>query len=194
MAIGEMAIGAMVHQLARNWGWIVFRGVAAILFGVLAFAWPSLTLGVLVVIWGAYALSDGLLSLVAAFKIKDAGKPMWPLVVVGLLGIAAGVLTFVWPGMTALVLLSFIAAWALITGVFQVVAAIRLRKVISNEWLLAISGVLSMAFGVLMLARPAAGALAVIWIIGWYATLFGVTLVMLGLRIKGLASSVPKLA
>ena len=194
MAIGDMAIGAMVHQLARNWGWIVFRGVAAILFGVLAFAWPSLTLGVLVVIWGAYALSDGLLSLVAAFKIKDAGKPMWPLVVVGLLGIAAGVLTFVWPGMTALVLLSFIAAWALITGIFQVVAAIRLRKVISNEWLLAISGVLSMAFGVLMLARPAAGALAVIWIIGWYATLFGVTLVMLGLRIRGLAGSVPKLA
>ena len=133
MALGGMAIGAVVHQLARNWGWIVFRGVAAIMFGVLAL-----------------------------------------------------------PGMTALVLLSFIAAWALITGVFQVAAAIRLRKVISNEWMLALSGVLSIAFGVLMLARPAAGAPAVIWIIGWYATLFGVMLVMLGLRIRGLAGSVPK--
>lgn len=194
MALGGMAIGAMVHQLARNWGWIVFRGVAAILFGVLAFAWPTLTLGVLVIIWGAYALSDGLLALVAAFKFKDEGKPMWSLAVVGLLGIATGVLTFAWPGMTALVLLSFIAAWALITGIFQIVAAIRLRKVISNEWLLALSGVLSIAFGVLMLARPAAGALAVVWIIGWYATFFGLMLVMLGFRIKSLASNVPKLA
>jgi len=192
MAIGNMAIGAMVHELTRSWGWIVFRGVVAILFGVLAFAWPGLTLTALVILWGAYALSDGLLALIAAYRIRDAGKPMWPLIVVGLLGIAAGVLTFMQPQMTALVLLSFIAAWALITGIFQVVAAIRLRKMISNEWWLALSGLLSIAFGVVMLARPGAGALAVVWIIGWYAILFGVVLVMLGLRIKGLAGRVPR--
>jgi len=192
MAIGNMAIGAMVQELTRSWGWIVFRGVVAILFGVLAFAMPGLTLTALVILWGAYALSDGLLALIAAFRIRDAGKPMWPLIVVGLLGIAAGVLTFMQPQMTALVLLSFIAAWALITGIFQVVAAIRLRKMISNEWWLALSGLLSIAFGVAMLARPNAGALAVIWIIGWYAIVFGVVLVMLGFRIKGLAGSVPR--
>src|SRR5439155_9193140 len=98
------------------------------------------------------------------------------MIVVGLIGIAAGILTFMWPQMTALVLLAFIAGWALATGIFQVFAAIKLRKVISNEWLLALSGVLSIAFGAIMIARPGAGALAVIWIIGWYAILFGVAL------------------
>ncbi len=194
MPLGDMAIGTMVGHLARNWGWIVFRGVAAILFGVLAFAWPSLTLGVLVILWGAYAFADGLLALTAAFKIRDGGRPMWSLILIGLLGIAAGVLTFVWPRMTALALLSFIAAWALITGIFQIAAAIRFRAVISNEWLMVLSGLLSVAFGVLFIARPGAGALAVVWIIGWYATLFGVLLVMLGFRLKGLAGSAPKLA
>ena len=189
-----MAIEAMIGHLARSWGWVVLRGVAAILFGILAFARPNLTLTVLVIFWGAYALLDGLLALIAGLRIKDGGKPMWSLIVLGLLGIAAGVLTFLWPGLTAIVLLSFIAAWALVTGIFQVVAAIRLRKVITNEWMMVLSGLLSIAFGVLMLVRPNAGALAVIWIIGWYAILFGVLVVMLGFRLKGLAASAPKLA
>lgn len=189
-----MALGTLVGHLTRNWGWIVLRGVAAILFGILAFAWPGLTLTILVAVWGFYALSDGLFALIAAFKMKDAGRPLWPMVVVGLLGIAAGILTFVWPGMTALVLLSFIALWALASGIFQIAAAIRLRAVITNEWLMVISGLLSIGFGVLMLARPGAGALAVAWIIGWYAMLFGVLLVVLGFRLKGLASRMPKTA
>jgi len=187
-----MAIGTMMGLLARNWGWIVLRGVAAIVFGVLAFVRPGITLSVLVLLWGAYALVDGLLALSAGFKIKDGGKPMWSLILVGLVGIAAGVVTFLWPGMTALVLLTFIAAWALITGIFQVVAAIRLRKVIANEWLLGLSGLLSIAFGALLLARPGAGALAVIWTIGWYAILLGVLLLMLGFRLRGLTASVPR--
>lgn len=189
-----MAIATMMGHLARNWGWIVLRGVAAILFGVLSFAWPSITLAALVLLFGVYALADGLLALVAAFKIRDGGKPMWSLLVVGLLGITAGIFTFAWPGMTALVLLAFIASWALITGFFQILAAIRLRAVITNEWLLGLSGLLSIGFGVLMLARPGAGALAVIWIIAWYAIFFGATLVMLGFRLKGLAAGIPKLA
>ena len=187
-----MAIGTMIGEVGRSWGWIVLRGVAAIVFGVLAFVWPGLTLSVLVLLWGAYALADGLLALLAAFKMRDGGKPMWALVLIGLIGIAAGVVTFVRPQMTALALLAFIAAWAVITGVLQVVAAIRLRKMIANEWMLGLSGLLSIAFGVLMLARPGAGALAVVWLIGWYAILFGVAVAMLGFRIKGLAGHLPR--
>ena len=187
-----MAIGAMIGYLARNWGWIVLRGVVAVIFGVMAFVWPGITLSVLVLFWGAYALADGVLALVAAFKIRDEGRPMWQLIAVGLLGIAAGVITFMRPGITALALLAFIAVWALATGIFQVAAAIRLRKVIANEWLLGLSGALSILFGVFMLARPGAGALAVVWVIAWYAILFGVALVMLGFRLKGLVNRIPK--
>jgi uncharacterized membrane protein HdeD (DUF308 family) len=187
-----MAIVSMVVQLARNWGWIVLRGITAILFGVLAFVWPGRTLAVLVLLFGAYAFVSGLLALVAGFRIKDAGRPMWPLVIIGLISLGAAIATFVRPGMTALVLLSFIAGWALLTGTFEIAAAIRLRRVIANEWMMGLSGLLSIAFGALMLARPGAGALAVVWIIAWYAVLFGIALVMLGFRLKGVASHLPK--
>jgi len=174
----------MLEHLGRNWGWIVLRGVAAILFGILAFVLPGITLAVLVIVWGAYALADGILALVAAYRVRDQGKPFWSLVIVGLLGIAAGIVTFIWPGMTALVLLLFIAAWAVVMGIFQIIAAIRLRKEIQNEWLLGLSGVLSVLFGIIMFAQPGAGALAVIWVIAAYAIVFGVLLVWLGLRLK----------
>ncbi len=174
----------MLEHLSRNWGWVVLRGVAAVLFGVLAFVWPGITLAALVIVWGAYALADGILSLIAAYRIRDQGKPFWSLVVVGLLGIAAGIVTFIWPGMTALVLLMFIAAWAVVMGIFQIIAAIRLRKEIQNEWLLALSGALSVLFGIIMFVAPGAGALAVIWVIGAYAIVFGVLLIWLGLRLK----------
>jgi uncharacterized membrane protein HdeD (DUF308 family) len=186
-----MAIGTLVHELARNWGWIALRGAAAILFGVLAFAWPGITLVVLTLFWGAYALLDGVLALVGAFRMKDEGKPIWPLVLVGVLGIAAGILAFMWPGMTALILLIFIAAWAIVTGVLQIVAAIRIRKVIDNEWLLILSGALSVAFGALMVWSPGAGALAVVWVIAAYAIFFGILLVALGFRLRGLARAAP---
>jgi uncharacterized membrane protein HdeD (DUF308 family) len=174
----------MLEHLGRNWGWVVLRGVAAVLFGILAFAWPGITLAVLVIVWGAYALADGVLALVAAYRVRDQGKPFWSLVIVGLLGIAAGIVTFIWPGMTALLLLTFIAAWAVVMGIFQIVAAIRLRKEIENEWLLGLSGVLSVLFGILMFIQPGAGALAVIWVIGAYAIAFGILLIWLGMRLK----------
>ena len=132
----------MLELLRRNWGWVVLRGVAAVLFGLLAFALPGITLAVLVLIWGAYAIVDGVLALIAAYRVRDR-RPFWSLLIVGLLGIVAGVVTFLWPVMTALLLLMFIAAWAVVMGIFQIIAAIRLRKVIQNEWLLALSGVLS---------------------------------------------------
>ena len=174
----------MLEHLSRNWGWIVLRGVAAVLFGVLAFLWPGITLAVLVIVWGAYALADGVLALIAAYRVRDRGKPFWSLVIVGLLGIAAGIVTFIWPGMTALVLLMFIAAWAVVMGIFQIIAAIRLRKEIQNEWLLGLSGVLTVLFGIIMFVAPGAGALAVIWVIAAYAIVFGILLIWLGLRLK----------
>ena len=174
----------MLEHLSRNWGWIVLRGVAAVLFGVLAFLWPGITLAALVIVWGAYALADGVLSLIAAYRVRDRGKPFWALVIVGLLGIAAGIVTFIWPGITALVLLMFIAAWAVVMGIFQILAAIRLRKEIQNEWLLGLSGILSVLFGIIMFVQPGAGALAVIWVIGAYAIVFGILLIWLGLRLK----------
>jgi uncharacterized membrane protein HdeD (DUF308 family) len=174
----------MLEHLGRNWSWIVLRGVAAVLFGILAFALPGITLAALVIVWGAYALADGILSLIAAYRVRDQGKPFWSLVIVGLLGIAAGIVTFIWPGMTALLLLMFIAAWAVVMGIFQIVAAIRLRKEIQSEWLLGLSGVLSVLFGIIMFVQPGAGALAVIWVIAAYAIVFGVLLIWLGLRLK----------
>ena len=181
----------MMSQVNRMWGWIVLRGIVAIVFGIMAFAWPGLTLTALVLVWGVYALVDGVFALIAAFRM--GGKPMWALAIIGVLGIAAGVVTFLWPQMTALVLLAFIAGWALATGIFQIAAAIRFRKWISNEWMLALSGLLSIVFGAVMLWRPGAGALAVVWVIGWFAILYGVLLVMFGFRIKGFTNRmIPK--
>jgi uncharacterized membrane protein HdeD (DUF308 family) len=181
----------LLAYLGRNWGWVVLRGVAAVLFGVLAFAWPGITLAALVIIWGAYALADGVLALIAAYRVRDQGKPFWSLLIVGLLGIAAGIVTFIWPGMTALVLLMFIAAWAVVMGIFQIIAAIRLRKEIRGEWLLRLSGVLSVLFGIVMFVQPGAGALAVIWAIGSFAIVFGVLLIWLGFKLKQRAGPVP---
>jgi uncharacterized membrane protein HdeD (DUF308 family) len=184
----------ILGYLAHNWGWIVLRGVAAVLFGVLAIAWPGITLAALVIVWGAYALADGILALIAAWQVRDQGRPFWSLVVVGLLGIAAGVVTFLWPGITALALLMVIAAWALLMGIFQIVAAIRLRKAIEGEWLLGLSGVASVVFGVLMFISPGAGALAVLSLIAAFALLFGVLQIVLGFRLRSYAARNPATA
>jgi uncharacterized membrane protein HdeD (DUF308 family) len=184
---GNMAVPSILGNLARAWHWIVLRGVFALLFGIFAFIWPGITLAALVLVWGAYAIADGVMALIAAFTMHEEGKPMASLIVVGILGIAAGVVTFLWPGMTALVLLLFIASWAVLMGVFEIAAAIRLRKHIENEWLLALSGLVSIVFGVLLFLQPGAGALAVIWLIGSFAIFFGILLIALGIRLKGLA-------
>lgn len=174
----------LLDQLSRNWGWIALRGVAAVVFGVLAFAWPGVTVVVLALFFGAYALIDGICALIAAYRGREGGKPVWPLVLIGLLGVAAGIATFLWPELTALALLMFIAVWALLIGIAQIAAAIRLRKEIDNEWILGASGALSVLFGALMIASPGAGALAVAWIIGAYSMAFGVLLIILSFRLK----------
>lgn len=174
----------LLHGLAKNWWLILLRGIAAIVFGILAFAWPGITLLSLVILYGAYALVDGVLSVAAAVGGGGGAAPRWWLVVVGLLGIAAGLLTFFWPQITALVLLMFIGAWALIHGVFEIIGAIRLRKEIDNEWMLILSGALSVLFGAAMLIMPGAGALALIWVIGAYSIIFGILFIGFAFRLK----------
>ena len=169
--------------LARYWWLILLRGIAAIIFGVLAFIWPGITLVTLVLFWGAFALVDGILALAHAIMGGNVGSRWW-LALIGVLGIIVGLLTFLMPGVTALVLLVFIAAWAIVLGVFQIVGAIRLRKEIDNEWTLALGGALSVLFGIVLLVAPGAGALGLIWAIAAYAIVFGVLLVMAALKLK----------
>jgi uncharacterized membrane protein HdeD (DUF308 family) len=174
---------AMVHALAKNWWLLLLRGIAAIIFGLLAFAWPGLTLLTLILFYGAFALVDGVLAIVAAMTGGVPGSRWW-LAIVGLLGIAAGLLTFLTPGLTALVLLFFIAGWAIVTGVFEIIGAIKLRKEIDNEWLLILGGIISVLFGVGMMLAPGAGALALVWVIGAYSVVMGVIFVALAFRLK----------
>ena len=173
----------MVHALAKNWWLLLLRGIAAIIFGVLAFAWPGVTLLTLILFYGAFALVDGVLAIIAAVT-GGAPGPRWWLAIVGLLGIAAGLLTFLMPGLSALVLLFFIAGWAIATGVFQIIGAIQLRKEIDNEWLLILGGIISVLFGVGVMLAPGAGALALIWVIGTYAMIIGLLFVALAFRLK----------
>lgn len=181
-----MPLSTLIEAASRNWWLIALRGVIAVLFGILAWIWPGITLLALVVLWGVYSFADGVLSLVTAFRWRDSGRPLWALILVGLAGIAAGILAFLWPQITALVLLMFIAAWAIVIGIFQIVTAVRIRKEIDNEWLLGLSGAISVIFGVLMVASPGAGAIAVVWLIGVYAVFFGVLLIGLSLKLKSL--------
>src|SRR4051812_17329883 len=174
----------MLHALAKNWWLVMLRGIAGIVFGVLAFVWPGLTLLTLVLFYGAYALVDGVLALVAAFTGGAKPVPSWWLILIGIAGIAAGAVTFLWPGITALVLIFFIGGWAIAHGIFEIVGAIKLRKEIDNEWWLILAGALSVIFGLIVLISPGAGALGLIWMIGTYSIIFGAMLVGLSLRLR----------
>ena len=176
----------LVEALARYWWVVVLRGVLAIALGVLAFVWPVVTLTSLVIVFGAYALVDGVFALLSAVRGGGA-EPWWLLVLEGGVGIGIGVLTLVAPGITALALLFYIAIWAIATGVLEIAAAIRLRREIEGEWLLILSGLVSVAFGAVLVARPGAGALAVLWLIGSFALVFGVLLVVLAIKARGFA-------
>src|SRR6266576_4832035 len=150
----------VVHTLKLNWWLLALRGLVAVLFGVLAFMWPGATLITLVWLFGAFALVNGILSLVLAAKTPKGYPKVGSLIFGGLLGILAGLLAFVMPGITALGLLILIAAWAIVTGIMELVAAVSLRKIINNEWLLILAGIASVVLGAIMLFQPAAGALA----------------------------------
>lgn len=181
----------VLAQIARNWWLFVLRGVVAILFGVLAFMRPGITLEALVLLFAFWALFDGVFALISSVGAAEAHEPWWPLVLIGLLGIAAGLLAFRWPGITALALLFVIAYWSILRGILEIVAAVRLRNLIPGEWSLIFAGLASLAFGVLLIMYPGAGLLAVVWLIGIYAVIFGIASLMLGFRLKGLADALP---
>lgn len=176
-----MADPAMFH----HWWSFVLRGVAAILFGLFTFVFPGMALLTLVFLFGAYALLEGAFNIAASMRRSDPGRqPWWVLVVEGVVSVLAGLMAFLVPGLTALALLFLIAGWAIITGALEVAAAVRLRRHIHGEWLLALSGVLSIAFGILAAVFPGAGALSVLLWIGAYAIVFGGTLVALGFKLR----------
>jgi uncharacterized membrane protein HdeD (DUF308 family) len=174
----------MEHGLVRNWWVLALRGVLAIAFGVLVFLWPGLAWVVIVGMFAAYALLDGILAIVAAVTGHAHGGRLWGLILEGVVGIAAGVLTLAWPGVTGMILLYFIGFWAIFTGVFEIAAAIRLRKDITGEWALALAGIVSVGFGLAILFVPAAGAVAIAWLIGAYAVTFGVVMLALAFRLR----------
>jgi len=178
----------MALNLARNWWALALRGVAAIIFGVIALFWPPTAIIALVAIFGAYALVDGILNLVAAVRAGRTGQRWGALVFEAIVSLAVGILTLFFPGVTALALVLLVAAWSLVTGVAEVVAAIKLRKVIQGEWLLAVSGILSIAFGVLLFISPLIGAIAIAIWIGAYSLVFGALLVGLALRLRSWAA------
>jgi uncharacterized membrane protein HdeD (DUF308 family) len=174
----------MVDVLARNWWALVLRGVAAIVFGLLAFFVPGAALFALVLLFGAYSLVDGILAVFAAVRAAQSHTRWTSLALEGVVGILVGLVTFFWPHLTALALVYVIAFWAIVTGILELVAAVQLRKHIQNEWLLVLGGLLSLVFGAWIAFEPGGGALAVVWIIAWYAILFGVILIGLGFRLR----------
>jgi uncharacterized membrane protein HdeD (DUF308 family) len=180
---GTVLMRPMLDALARNWWLILLRGICAIIFGVLTFLWPGLTLVTLILLYGVFALFDGGLAIGAAL-MGGAPAPRWWLALVGLLGIAAGIVTLSWPGLTGLVLLYFIAGWAIASGIFEIVGAIWVRKEIDDEWMLIASGVLAVLFGVLTIMFPGAGALGLAFAIGVFAILYGILLVGFSLRLR----------
>src|SRR6516165_9821634 len=183
----ETNIGAVLH---RQWWLLLLRGIVAIAFGVLTFMRPGITLQALVWLFGIYVFIDGLLGAWLAVQGRKEVEDWWVLLLWGLLGIGIGILAFVKPDLTALALLFYIALWAIATGVLEIVAAVRLRKVISGELWLILAGIVSVAFGVWLVARPEAGALAVLWAIGIYAIVFGVLVVLFAFKIRSYVGKV----
>ena len=174
--------------LRRGWWTLLLRGIAAIAFAVLTWVKPGISLTALVFVFGFYATVDGILGIWMAVAGRKGNEHWWALLLGGLLGVVVGTVSFLAPGITALVLLFYIALWAIATGSLELVVAIRLRKEISNEWFLVLAGLASVAFGVLLIARPGAGALAVLSLIAAYAFVFGLILVMLAFRARSFVS------
>ena len=176
----------MFAKLLNDYWWVLLlRGVLAIAFGVAAYAWPGLTLATLVMFFAAFVLVDGVFDVFAAFSGRKENENWWVLLLEGLLGIAFGVITWTRPGVTVVVLLLFIAFWALSTGILRIIMAIRLRNEIEGEWWLILSGLASVLFGVIVMARPGAGAMAMLWVIAAWSVIVGVFLVILSFRARG---------
>ena len=169
--------------LAHNWWMLLLRGIIAVIFGLLCVAYPNVTLFVLKIMFGVYALVDGIFALASSISTAKR-NPWWSTILEGIAGVSLGLLILIWPDITGFALLYLIGAWAVITGIFEINAAVRLRQHFANEWLLILSGAASVIFGLLILVIPRAGALAVVWWIGTYAIVFGIFYVALAIRLR----------
>ncbi len=175
--------------MTRSWWALLLRGIAAIAFGLLTWILPGISLQTLVLLFGAYSLADGILGVSSGIAGRKEHDDWWVMLLGGLAGIGIGLITFLSPGLTATVLLFYIAIWAIATGILQVVAAIRLRKVVRNEWMLVVGGIASLIFGVLLIVQPGAGVLALLSLIAAYAIVFGILLVMLAFKARRFATA-----
>lgn len=176
----------LIETVKRHWWVPVLRGVAAIIFGVIAFTHPVMAAATLVLFFGAWVLIDGIFRVIGAIGHRGSDSDWGWQVVIGILGIIIGLLTFHAPGVTALALVIYIAAWALMIGATEIVLAIKMRREIKGEWLLILMGLASIVFAVLLLWNPVAGAAALIWIIAWYAVIIGVLAIVFGFRLRSL--------
>jgi uncharacterized membrane protein HdeD (DUF308 family) len=176
----------MFHLMTQNWWAIALRGLVAVLFGIATFIWPGITLWALVALFGAFALVDGIFAVVEAIRRDVERERWWALLLEGIAGIAIGVVTFIWPGLTAMGLLYLIAFWAILTGVFEVITAIRLRHEIRGEWMMALIGIISIALGFLLVAFPLAGALSVVLVIGAFVFATGALMIALAFKLRSL--------
>jgi len=181
----------LLETLKRHWWVPVIRGIAAIVFGIIAFVYPGLTIATLVLFFGAWILIDGIFRIVGAIG-HLASDPDWGWqLVIGLLGIVVGLLTFHAPQITALALVIYIAAWALMIGASEIALAVKMRREIKGEWFLILMGLASIVFAVLLLWNPIAGAAAVIWLIAWYAVVLGILAIFFGFRLRSLRTLAP---
>ncbi len=177
----------MLKSIANSWWLYALRGVAAIIFGVLALTRPGATVLALVLVFGFYAIADGVLAIVAAFQMRELAKDWWVVLLEGLAGILVGIIALVYPSVTAVALYLLIAFWAVFTGIMEIIAAIRLRHEIENEWSLILTGVLSIILGVVLVIFPLVGAVGLVWAIGIYAILFGLLMLYLAFTVRGVA-------
>jgi uncharacterized membrane protein HdeD (DUF308 family) len=184
----------MLSLVARDWWVFAVRGVAAIVFGILALVWPGPTLAVLVLLFGAYAVVDGIALLVALARGDYfARRHAWAVGLMGVLGIIIGIATFVWPALTALTLLYLVAIWAIAIGIFQIAAAIEFRREIHGEFWMGLGGVVSIVFGALLVAFPGAGLVSLVWLVGIWASVFGISSLGLAYRLHGIDSDLNKI-
>lgn len=186
--VATTAVDAITERigevLSEKWWVLLLRGLISVAFAVLIWMQPAITLKALIILFGAFAFVDGVLGVWTALSSRKDRNNWWLLMLWGLVGIGIGIITFVAPGVTALALLFYIAIWAIVTGVLEIITAVRLRKEIEGEWLLGLAGLVSLVFGILLIAHPGAGILAVLWLLAAYALILGVLMIILAFKVR----------
>jgi len=175
-----------ITQLFRDWWHFAVRGVLTIVFGIVALIWPNVTSLALVLLFGAFVLTDGIFTVATGIASRKYFKRWWALLLEGLTGIVIAAITFIWPNITGLAMMYFIASWAVLTGIFEIAAAIEFRNLIPGEWTTVLMGILSIIFGIMLFVSPGAGALSIVWAIGFYAIFFGIMEIVFAFRLRGL--------